>query len=272
MNAIALVLCTVALGADARDTIPNVKALSALIDRTYDIDQINHVDLVGDGSWLQTSGNLDLGSPGLRGTIPQGMPMALYRNSLLIDKYQLWVVSCPSRPSMFLAGYVRFDSETLKPYELTGITEKSLKTAFCVLLDVDQNVVIKLDEPAARLYLDEARHEALSAGMNVIWDNYLQRIASQPKSAPFVDKYLDFQKQFVSPPPITATAQTRFTRSRDKPEERFNGVYVTITFSADGCEANHSASFDVSKLLDTSVAVPAVKYFTAPQNAGKEVE
>ncbi|TWT32780.1 hypothetical protein [Blastopirellula retiformator] len=267
MNAIALVLCSVIAGADARETIPSVKSLSALINRCYEIDKIGDVELVDDGAWLQATGAFNSRE------LPFGTRVAGYRQALLIDKYQLCVIPCAEQPCTFLAGYVRFDDEkNQSKQQLAEIHRLSVRTAFCVLVDVDQNVVVKLDDRNAQLYLDDARHEALSSGMNAIWDAYLLQIESQTEGAPFVSEYGAFRNQFVTPPPIKGIAQARFTRrSRNGSDERFTGVFVSVTFAADGCEATHSETIDMCKLLRTSLAIPATQYFAAATNIEKEV-
>lgn len=270
MNAIALMLCSVIAGADAREKIPNVKELSALINRCYEIDKIGDVELVDDGAWLQVTGVPVASFNGRE--LPFGTRIAGYRQALLIDKYQLCVIPCAEQPSTFLAGYVRFDDEkNLSKQQLAEIHRLSVRTAFCVLVDVDQNVVIKLDNRDVRLYLDEARHQALSAGMNAIWDDYLLQIESQPEGSPFVYEYNAFRNQFVTPPPIKGTAEARFTRSRNNNDERFAGVFVSVTFAADGCEATHRETIDMCELLRTTVAIPATQYFAAATDTEKEV-
>ncbi|UUO06346.1 hypothetical protein M4951_23730 [Blastopirellula sp. J2-11] len=275
MNAIALVLCTVIAGADARETIPTTQKLAELIRNTYAVEKLKQIEFAADGASLQTKGtpNSD-GSP----SEDRSHPVMVSRSNQMLNyiggEFQLKLVPCPGHPNFLLAGY---EAKSKEPYYIGHFNEpaKLLSHCFCVLIDTDRNIVVPLDDSQQRLYLNDEQLKMVSKQCEAIWLNYLQQIEKQSSNDPFYAEYYQLRRQFITLPPLGVVLNTYFSptmpnqglvpysANHNQPPVHVAGMRVQLQLSAEGRNIGYNGAIEIQRLLSTTIALPAAEYFKA---------
>ncbi|MCC9607114.1 hypothetical protein LOC68_14465 [Blastopirellula sp. JC732] len=274
MNAIALVLCTVALGAGARETIPTPRALFEVINNSYAIDKFEQIEFSEDGVTLNACNREgdENARPAKENPTPVKVQSQGNVSGYVFGEYQLKIVTVPGTPNFLLAGY---ESTSDDPYfdRSSGTETRFLRHCFCVLIDTDRNIVVPLDDPSQRLFLNKEQVDVVQLQCGAIWSDYLQHMGEQSSVAPFLGEYKAFRRQFIQLPPLEVAVKVAFLGAAGNPPayppkasdwDRVIGMAAAFELSADDRKVSYSGSIEMQKLLSTTIAQSAADYFAKP--------
>ncbi|TWT32782.1 hypothetical protein [Blastopirellula retiformator] len=273
MNAVAVVVCMFALAGDAKETIPHTRDLFNVIDNTYSIRNIQQIEVSADGTTLQTLTVEEekQDAPPTKKVVRVKVRSDGQKSFEILGEYRLRVVAIPEASHLLLAG---FESTSKDPYY--GKSEHLLRYCFCVLIDTDRNIVVPLDDPKQRLFLEKEQVEEVHAICEGIWSYYLDRIAEQESDAPFYSEFQAFRGQFVKLPPFETKVKVAFFADLESgeaigvPQEVSTwrcvaGMAVRVEIAAEGRKNVFGGQIEMQPLLSTTIAKPAEEYFPQPK-------
>ncbi|TWT32781.1 hypothetical protein [Blastopirellula retiformator] len=274
MNVTALILCTVALGADARETIPTSQKLFEVIDNTYLISKRRPLEISEDGTTLQPAVSKVSANAGGDERPPYLLHHHSDASNYISGKYALKVVACPGFPNFLVAGYVIENPRTLIATFPGQPSSKVLHHCYCVLIDTDRNIVVPLDDPRMPLYLNQQQIDDVQTGCQLIWYDYLRKIDQQEPDAPFYEFYWLFRRQFVTLPQLELEGMVYFKppssdsksypSAQEKSKPPTAGMKAMLQISADGRVIVYEGEFEMQRFLSTTIAEPAAAYFAKP--------
>lgn len=274
MNAVALILCTMFAGADARETIPTSQKLFEVIDNTYAITK-RPLEISEDGITLQPVLSKVNGDAEDSERRPYLLHHQQNASNYVAGKYELKVIACPGAPNFLLAGYVIQNDHILIGRQPDQPTPRLLHQCFSVLLDTDRNIVVPLDDPKLRLLLQGEQIKSVQANCNRIWRDYLAAIDKQESGAPFYEEFRDLRRQFITLPPLESDVEVTFyaepsaspnlyENKQEQIQRRVAGMAVRMAIAADQRMNGYNGQIEMPRLLSTTIAQSASAYFDQP--------
>ncbi|PQO39959.1 hypothetical protein [Blastopirellula marina] len=274
MNAVALILCTMVAGADARETIPTSQKLFEVIDNTYAISK-RPLEISEDGIILQPVVNKVSHNADGADRPPYLLHYQQNASNYVAGKYELKVIACPGAPNFLLAGYVIQNDHILIGRQPDQPTPRLLHQCFSVLLDTDRNIVVPLDDPKLRLILQGEQIKSVQANCKQIWRDYLSAIDKQESGAPFYEEFRDLRRQFITLPPLESDVSVSFLAEaaespraypnlHDQNRRLVAGMSVRMAIAADQRMNGFDGQIEMQRLLSTTIAQSASAYFDHP--------